>query len=174
MVILGLSLLLSQGSPLLSSPLPSEPRPSTKRVSAARKAAPEKITAEDFSRLPLQRQLSLFGKLPLHQQIKVWITGLVGLTTDAVHIYVGFFCLLITMILVGGRPDDFRKLIPGILASLLMEGFDLYFDFDRLGLFRFLASAHDLLNTNLIPLLFLCFLRATLTSQRSRVSPLRD
>lgn len=86
--------------------------------------------------------------MPLdYQDFKhLWLSVL-PLTKDAIHIYVGFGALLISLIVLRLRITSYLALLPGLLISIAMEAFDL-----RDG-FGWLESAKDLVNTNLIPFL---------------------
>jgi hypothetical protein len=82
-----------------------------------------------------------------YQDFKLlWLTVL-PLTKDAIHIYIGFLALLVSLILLRLRITSYAALLPGLVVSLAMEVFDL-----RDG-FSWVESAKDLINTNLIPFL---------------------
>ncbi len=78
---------------------------------------------------------------------------------DSLHLYIGFFCLFI-MIIFWKDKRSFLVLVPGLLLSFLLEIADLHDDGQWLGYYRWSASFHDIVNTNLLPLLtFLIFRR---------------
>ena len=72
---------------------------------------------------------------------------------EAIHVYIGFLCLLLALILFRRRLSSFTALIPGIVVSITMEIFDL-----RDG-YGWAASLKDLVNTNLIPFLLVLLTR---------------
>lgn len=88
-----------------------------------------------------------------YQVFKLWWVSVLPLTKDAIHVYVGFLCLLLALIVFRRRLSSFTALIPGVLVSITMEIFDL-----RDG-FGVLASLKDLVNTNLIPFLLVLLTR---------------
>ncbi len=88
-----------------------------------------------------------------YQLFKLWWVSVLPLTKDAIHIYVGFLCLLGSVIVLRRRLSSFAALLPGFLLSLLMEYFDL-----RDG-FGWAASLHDVVNTNLMPLVLVLLAR---------------
>lgn len=80
-----------------------------------------------------------------YQIFKLWVLAVIPLTKDAIHIYIGFLCLLTALIVFRRRLSSYQALIPGLLISVTMEIFDL-----RDG-YGWSASVHDLVNTNLMP-----------------------
>jgi hypothetical protein len=88
-----------------------------------------------------------------YQLFKLWWVSVLPLTKDAIHIYVGFLCLLGAVIVLKRRLSSWWVLLPGFLVSLLMEYFDL-----RDG-FGWTASLHDIVNTNLMPLVLVLLAR---------------
>ena len=88
-----------------------------------------------------------------YQLFKLGWLAVLPLTKDAIHIYIGFLCFLVALILFRRRMTSFWALLPGILVSMAMEYFDL-----RDG-FGWLASLKDLVNTNLIPFVLVLLAR---------------
>ena len=88
-----------------------------------------------------------------YQVFKLWWVSVLPLTKDAIHIYIGFLCLVFALVALRRKLTSFWALVPGILLSLTMELFDL-----RDG-FGWQASVKDLVNTNLIPLLLILLAR---------------
>ncbi|HYN19389.1 MAG TPA: hypothetical protein VE078_00395 [Thermoanaerobaculia bacterium] len=88
-----------------------------------------------------------------YQVFKLWWVSVLPLTKDAIHVYIGFLCLLLALIVFRRRLSSFTALIPGIIVSIAMEILDL-----RDG-FGWLASLKDLVNTNLIPFLLVLLTR---------------
>ncbi|HTG35787.1 MAG TPA: hypothetical protein VLB76_22920 [Thermoanaerobaculia bacterium] len=88
-----------------------------------------------------------------YQLFKLWWLAVLPLTKDAIHIYIGFVLLLIALIVFRRRLSSYQALIPGLLVSLVMEVFDLR-DGYSLG-----ASVHDIINTNLLPFVFVTLAR---------------
>jgi hypothetical protein len=88
-----------------------------------------------------------------YQLLKLWLLAAVPLTKDAIHVYIGFLCLLAALIVLRRRLTSYQALIPGLLISLIMEVFDL-----RDG-YGWTASLHDLVNTNLMPFVLVTLAR---------------
>ena len=86
-----------------------------------------------------------------YQRIKLLVLSILPLTKDAIHVYVGCACLLATAALLRWPLSSYRVLVPGLLLSLAMEVVDLR-DGRRQEKVHWVGSAHDLVNTNLIPL----------------------
>ncbi|MFL6202761.1 MAG: hypothetical protein ACJ76J_26630 [Thermoanaerobaculia bacterium] len=88
-----------------------------------------------------------------YQVFKLWWVSVLPLTKDAIHVYIGFLCLLLALILFRRKLGSFTALIPGILVSITMEVFDL-----RDG-YAWMESVKDVVNTNLIPFLLVLLTR---------------
>ncbi|HYH44114.1 MAG TPA: hypothetical protein VEG34_00380 [Thermoanaerobaculia bacterium] len=88
-----------------------------------------------------------------YQIFKLALMSVLPLTKDAIHVYIGFLCLLVALIVLRRKITSFWALAPGVVVSLAMEAFDL-----RDG-FTLAESAKDLVNTNLIPLLLVLLAR---------------
>jgi hypothetical protein len=87
-----------------------------------------------------------------YQLFKLRILELVPVSKDAAHVYIGMTCLLFAFLLLRLPMRSFRALIPGVVVALMMEVFDLRDDLVSVGHPRWWASLHDLVNTNLLPL----------------------
>jgi hypothetical protein len=93
------------------------------------------------------------------QALKLAIIDTLGLGRDSLHLYIGFACLLASATLWRNKRS-FLILLPGLIASVVLESVDLRDDMIWLGKYRWYASLHDIANTNLLPLLtFLVFRR---------------
>ena len=86
-----------------------------------------------------------------YQLLKLRVLDVIPISKDAAHVYVGMLCLLLTLALLRAPLKSYRALIPGLLAALAMEVFDLRDDRTSLGRFRWDASLRDVVNTNLLP-----------------------
>jgi uncharacterized integral membrane protein len=80
-----------------------------------------------------------------YQIFKLWVLAVIPLTKDAIHVYIGFLCLLVGLVVFRRKLSSWQALIPGLVVSLLLEVFDL-----RDG-YSVSASLHDIVNTNLMP-----------------------
>jgi hypothetical protein len=87
-----------------------------------------------------------------YQSLKLRVLSIVPLAKDAMHVYIGFGCYAATVLLFRLPLGSARALVPGFLAALGMEVFDLRDDWRAAGHLRWAASLKDVVNTNLIPL----------------------
>jgi hypothetical protein len=88
-----------------------------------------------------------------YQLLKLWLLAALPLTKDAIHVYIGFLCLLVALIVFRRRLTSYWALVPGLAVSLTMEVFDLR-DGDN-----WTASIKDLINTNLMPFVLVTLAR---------------
>lgn len=88
-----------------------------------------------------------------YQIFKLWWVSVLPITKDAIHVYIGFLCLLLALLLFRRRLSSFTALIPGLLVAVTMEIFDL-----RDG-YGWQESVKDIINTNLIPFLLVLLTR---------------
>lgn len=103
--------------------------------------------------------VAAIGMRSPYQQLKNEILSAVGLSKDAVHVYIGVGCFLLSILVLRFAPTAYRSLILGLVVSLAMEAMDLRDNFRYRETTRVMASLHDLLNTNLLPFLVLVSLR---------------
>ena len=97
-----------------------------------------------------------------YQQLKGQILAVVGLSKDAVHLYIGLGCFLLSILVLRFSPTQYRSLILGFVVSLGMEALDLRDNVRYRETTRALASLHDLVNTNLLAYLIVVALRLRL------------
>lgn len=88
-----------------------------------------------------------------YQLFKLWCLDILPLTKDAIHVYIGFGCLLGAIVVFRRRLGSYQALIPGLVLSITMEILDL-----RDG-YPWSASVHDIVNTNLMPLVIVTLTR---------------
>jgi hypothetical protein len=93
------------------------------------------------------------------QTFKLAIVDAVGLSKDAIHIYIGVACLLLAVTLGRRRLGSLGSLVPGLLVSIVLEAIDLTDDCLHRGLLIWGPSVKDIVNTNLIPTLFTLVVR---------------
>jgi hypothetical protein len=101
-----------------------------------------------------------------YQLLKLKVLDVVPLAKDAVHIYIGFACFLLAVIVLRLRPSSFKAVLPGLVVSLMMEAPDLRDGLASTGEWRWGASVKDVVNTNLIPVLLVVLLKAGLLRDR--------
>jgi hypothetical protein len=88
-----------------------------------------------------------------YQLFKLGVLAVMPLAKDAIHVYIGFLCLLVSLIILRRKLSSFWALLPGFLVSCAMEVFDL-----RDG-FPWQESVKDILNTNLMPFVLVLLAR---------------
>jgi hypothetical protein len=104
------------------------------------------------------------------QSLKLAIIAALGLSKDALHIYVGLSVFLLTALALR-RP--LRSLLPWLavmLVALAGELFDAVDDIRSLGYWRWTASIHDVANTLFWPTALLLLTRC----HRSRLGDSRS
>jgi hypothetical protein len=111
---------------------------------------------------PYLHVLAGVGMRSPYQQLKNQVLALVGISKDAVHLYIGIGCLLISILVFRLPPTSFKALVLTFLFSLGMEAMDLHDNVRYRDATRWMASAHDIWNTNLLPFLIVCALRLRL------------
>ena len=105
-----------------------------------------------------------------YQRFKLEIVALLHLTKDAIHVYVGVGCLLLVLLLTGGRAR-WRALLAGLVLALAMEAADLGDEWQAGRPLRWGASLHDVLNTNALPVALMFVLRRREGTQSRTSSP---
>jgi hypothetical protein len=88
-----------------------------------------------------------------YELFKLWILAALPLTKDAIHVYIGFLCLLVALIVFRRRLTSYQALLPGLIVSIAMEIFDLRDGYD------WASSIKDLINTNLMPFVLVTLAR---------------
>ena len=111
---------------------------------------------------PFVLALADAGMRSPYQQLKGQILAVVGLSKDAVHLYIGLGCFLLSILVLRFSPTQYRSLILGLVVSLGMEALDLRDNVRYRETTRALASLHDLVNTNLLAYLVVVALRLRL------------
>jgi hypothetical protein len=94
-----------------------------------------------------------------YQLFKLRVLDTIPVSKDAAHVYVGMGCLLLALLVLRLPLRSYRALLPGLLAALAMEVFDLRDDLAGVGHFRWGASLKDVVNTNLLPLVLVTVAR---------------
>ena len=95
------------------------------------------------------------------QETKIWLSQILGLPKDALHIYVGLAVFLLTAILLR-RP--LRSLVPigaAFAAALAGEAWDLYETWDAGQRLHWDRTWHDVWNTCFWPLILFLLARYT-------------
>jgi hypothetical protein len=120
---------------------------------------------------PYVHVLAASGMRSPYQQLKNHVLALVGISKDAVHIYIGIGCLLLSILVLRLPPNSFKALILTLLFSLGMEALDLHDNVRYRETTRLMASSHDIWNTNLLPFLLVVGLRLRLGPPGKRGAP---
>ncbi len=109
----------------------------------------------------LQMGWGNFSTMSTFQAIKLQIVKILSLSKDAIHVYLGFGAFALTFLLFPRLRKSYLVLLPGFLLSVLLELLDLRDDLLYLGYFRWTASLHDIINTNMIPIVLFALLALT-------------
>jgi hypothetical protein len=94
-----------------------------------------------------------------YQLFKLRVLEVIPVSKDAAHVYVGMGCLLLALLIFRAPLRSYRALIPGLIAAITMEVFDLRDDLASVGHFRWAASLKDIVNTNLLPVVLVTVAR---------------
>jgi hypothetical protein len=115
---------------------------------------------------PMPLLLAAAVKTSAYQLLKLKVLSVVPLAKDAAHIYIGFACFLLAVIVLRIRPASFKAVLPGLIVSVLMEVPDLRDGLASTGQWRWAASLKDVVNTNLIPIALVALFRTGLLRDR--------
>ena len=94
------------------------------------------------------------------QSIKLALVQAVGLSKDALHIYVGLIVFFVVAITLRRRPASYLPLVAVVVTAILGELVDMRDDIKSLGAWRWRASLHDLANTVFWPLVITLLVRS--------------
>jgi hypothetical protein len=106
--------------------------------------------------------LAQSGMRSEYQLLKRQILEVLPLSKDAIHIYIGVGCLLLSIFVLRRHPAAWTALLLGVVVSIVMEALDLRDNVRYPLTVRLVESARDLANTNLAPLLFVLVTRLRL------------
>ena len=81
------------------------------------------------------------------QHAKLQIMASIGLSKDALHVYVGLTVFLVSLLLLRRRPRSIIPLLVVALVAVLGEVVDARDDIRSIGHWRWRASLHDVWNT---------------------------
>lgn len=87
----------------------------------------------------------------MYQNLKLVIIDLTDLSKDAIHIHVGMIVFLLVVLLWKKGRFELVCVLPVLIIAFLMEALDLRDDMNSMGYMRWSASAHDIVNTTLWP-----------------------
>ena len=94
-----------------------------------------------------------------YQLLKLRILQTVPIAKDAAHIYIGFACLLLAVIVFRIPLREWKALVPGLIATVVMEALDLRDNYADERALRWAASFKDVVNTNLVPVVLVLVAR---------------
>jgi len=95
------------------------------------------------------------------QESKLWLTELVGLSRDALHIYVGLTVFLLTALVFRLPLRDWRPLAAVFLAAVAGELIDLFERVTPRSPPNWSTSWHDLWNTMFWPVVLFLLARSS-------------
>ncbi len=94
-----------------------------------------------------------------YQSLKPVILSFFSISKDAIHIHIGFVCLALTLFVSSKKISSLYALLPGLFISVLMEILDLWDGYRLSGTFKIAGTIHDLVNTNLIPVMIILLVK---------------
>jgi uncharacterized membrane protein YqgA involved in biofilm formation len=94
------------------------------------------------------------------QSLKLALVQAVGLSKDALHIYVGLIVFFVVAVALRRRRTSYLPLVAVVVAAILGELVDMHDDINSLGVWRWRASLHDLANTVFWPSVITLLVRA--------------
>ncbi len=98
-------------------------------------------------------------EIPGYTHFKDFIVLVSHLSKDALHIHLGFICLLASIALLRKSLTSYYVLLPGLVVSCVIEVLDLLEAYSSFARVAWKPSLHDLVNTNLIPFLLVTLAR---------------
>lgn len=102
----------------------------------------------------------------LFVDLKTWFLSVVPVPKPLVHVALGLLVLLLSIVVLRRSPASWVVLIPGLVLSLVMEGFDLWDDKLMINRFQWDESLKDVIVTNLAPLVVVLYNRRAGRSRR--------
>lgn len=103
-----------------------------------------------------------------YQNLKMALLAELHLSRDAFHLYIGLACLVIFALVSRRGFATLWALAPGLAVSLSIELLDLLDDRTFFGYPRWGASLHDLMHTNMAPLVLVLVAKLAARRQQSR------
>ena len=102
------------------------------------------------------------------QDAKLWLVHTLGLSKDALHIYVGLIVFLFVAVVFRLKLSDWRPLAAVLLVAIAGEAWDIY-DTERIGAPQVWAgNGHDIWNTLFWPAVLFLLARHTNVLDRRR------
>lgn len=87
------------------------------------------------------------------QLLKLWLMHSIGLSRDALHIYVGLIVFFASAFVLRRQIGTWLPVLAVALVAIVGELFDLRDDLNTFGYWRWYASLHDIVNTLFWPAL---------------------
>lgn len=94
-----------------------------------------------------------------YQSLKIEIVNLLDMSKDAIHLHIGMFIFLASILILRRQRVSIIYLIPVFIVASIMEILDLSDDFRSLGHFNWANSLHDIINTCFWPVLIFLLLK---------------
>ena len=88
-----------------------------------------------------------------YQEFKLLVVGILGLSKDAIHIYLGLTVFFLTVAVWKKGKMDLAAVLPILGIAIGMETIDIYDNYRSMGLMYWSNSLHDILNTTFWPLI---------------------
>ena len=86
-----------------------------------------------------------------YQEFKLIVVNMLGLSKDAIHIYLGLTVFFLAVALWKKGRINLAAVLPVLILAIGMESIDLYDNYRSIGSMYWLNSLHDIINTNFWP-----------------------
>lgn len=93
------------------------------------------------------------------QSVKLVIASVTGLSTDALHVYVGIAVFLLAKLALPKHGASLLPVVAVVVAACMGELLDMRDDINSLGYWRWPASLRDVVNTVFWPCILYVFMR---------------
>ena len=90
-----------------------------------------------------------------YQEFKLLVVDVLGLSKDAIHVYLGLTVFFLTIAILRKGKIDLWAVAPVIVLALGMETIDLYDSYRYMDSMYWSNSIHDIINTTFWPLVII-------------------
>lgn len=94
-----------------------------------------------------------------YQEFKLLVVDVLGLSKDAIHVYLGLIVFFLALTLFKKGKIDFWAVLPVLALAISMEAMDLYDNYRSMDSMYWSNSLHDIINTTFWPLIIVVLAR---------------
>ncbi|PCI78453.1 MAG: hypothetical protein COB20_06675 [SAR86 cluster bacterium] len=87
-----------------------------------------------------------------YQEFKLLVVDILGLSKDAIHVYLGLTVFFLTVAVLKKGKIDLWAVAPVLVLAVGMETIDLYDNYRSMNSMYWSNSVHDIINTTFWPL----------------------